>query len=224
MITGKQIRAARMLLEWDAEDLAEKAGMNRETVFNIERGTVQARHNTLEKIVRAFGDHRVEFLEDQGVRFRPEGTDILNGSDGLEIFFDQVYSFLNSHGGLVCVSGVDEAQFVAHHGAEHAAAHIKRMNKLIEQRKDIEFRVLLREGDTNFIATNYCHYRWQSKDNFVATPFYVFGDSLALITFQAKPAPKIMIIRSEAFANAYRKQFDITWKVAKEPPHEQNKQ
>jgi transcriptional regulator with XRE-family HTH domain len=216
-ITGKQVRAARMLLEWDAEDLAEKAGMNRETVFNIERGTVQARSNTLEKIVRAFGDHGVEFLEDQGVRFRPEGTAILNGSDGLEAFFDQVYSFLSFHGGLVCVSGVDEAQFASHHGAEHAADYIKRMNKLVTERKDIEFRVLLREGDTNFLATSYCHYRWQAKDNFVATPFYVYGDSLALITFQSKPAPKIMIIRSEAFSNAYRKQFDIAWNVAKVP-------
>jgi transcriptional regulator with XRE-family HTH domain len=219
MLTGKQIRAARMLIEWDAEDLAEKSGLNRETIFNIERGSVQARSTTLEKIVRAFSEYGIEFLEDQGVRFRPEGTDILNGSAGLEVFFDQVYSFLSTRGGLVCVSGVDEAQFAAHHGAALAAAHVQRMNKLVEQRGGIEFRVLLREGDTNFMATSYCHYRWQAADNFVATPFYVFGDSLALITFQAKPAPKIMVIRSEAFADAYRKQFDVAWKIAKDPHH-----
>ncbi len=217
IITGKQIRAARMLAEWDAEELAKKAGLNRETIFNIERGTVQARSNTLDKILRAFSDHRIEFTDDQGVRFRPEGMDILNGSEGLETFFNQVYDFLSAHGGLVCVSGSDEAQFASHHGAEHAADYIKRMNKLVAKRKDIEYRVLIREGDMNFLATSYCQYRWQARDNFVATPFYVYGDTLALITFQARPAPKIMIIRSEAFANAYRRQFDIAWKVAKPP-------
>ena len=38
MITGRQMRAARALLEWTVEDLARNAGLNRATVFNIEKG------------------------------------------------------------------------------------------------------------------------------------------------------------------------------------------
>lgn len=216
MPTGKQVRAARVLAGWDAEHLAEKTGLTAVTILKIEREEATARPATMERIVRAFDEHRIEFLDDLGVRYRPEGLDILNGPDGWAAFFDYVYEFLKKHGGLVCVSGADEAQFAAHHGEDHASMHIKRMNKLIEKRKDIEFKVLLQEGDTNFMANSYCAYRWQDRDSFVPTPFYVFGDNLALITFDAKPAPKVMVIRSEAFAAAYRKQFHIAWEAAKE--------
>lgn len=218
MITGRQIRAARGLLRWRVEDLAQHTGLTREALTRMEDDAVQPREASIAKISRAFESQGVEFLDNQGVRFRPEGIDVFNGQGGLEAFFDQVYEFLKAQGGMVCVSGVDEAQFAAHHGAEHAAAHIKRMKKLTAQRDDIRFKVLIEEGDTNYMASDYCQYKWMSRDNFVPTPFYVFGDKLALITFQTTPSPKIMLIRSEVFAEAYRKQFDIAWRDSKDPP------
>lgn len=223
MITGKQVKAARSLIGWDAQELSDKAGIARETVFKIERGTTNPKPETIAKIVKVFDDHRIEFLDDLGVRYRPEGVDVLNGPKGLETFFDQVYEFLKNHGGLVCVSGVDEEQFAEHHGTDHADGHIKRMKKLVEKRDDIEFRVLLREGDTNFMANSYCTYRWQDSDSFVPTPFYVYGDSLVLITFESDPAPKIMIIKSEAFSAAYKKQFNVAWGASKPALNEEQK-
>ena len=41
MITGRQIRAARGLVDWSAATLADKAGLTRETVSKIEDETVQ---------------------------------------------------------------------------------------------------------------------------------------------------------------------------------------
>ena len=220
MITGRQIRAARALLGWDASDLAEKAHISRETISNIENNTTKARETTLNEIERVFKDAGLDFLDFDGVRRRPEGVDVLNGQIGWATFFDRVYDYIKNNGGIVCVSGANEELFSKHHGQEHAKAHIKRMEILLSARSDIEFRVLLREGDKNFMASTYCKYRWQSKDSFVPTPFYVFGDNLALITFESDPAPRVMIIRSAVFAEAYRKQFGVAWQVSTCPPEE----
>ena len=68
MITGRQVRAARSLLEWKAEDLAREAGLTRVTVSKIESGLVQPQEKTLAAIVGAFDKYGVEFLEDEGVK------------------------------------------------------------------------------------------------------------------------------------------------------------
>ena len=218
MITGKQIRAARVLLDWDAEDLAEKSGLNRETVFNIERGTVQARPGSLEKIVKAFNDHRVEFLDDQGVRFRPEGVEVLNGRMGLSKFFDLVFAYAQTcDKGIIRQNGIEEKLF-DRFGGDVTQAHRNRMGPLVNARKNIFVRAILREGDTNFVCTNYADYRWQAKAAPAPVPYYIFGDHIGIFAFVAEPSPKIVLISSPVIAQAYSTQFDQTWDMAMVPP------
>lgn len=218
MITGRQIRAARALLDMSQDQLAKLAGLTPQAIRKIEDGSVQPREGTIADITKVFAEQRLEFTDHEGVRFRPEGIDVLEGAEGFEQFYDRVYMHVKKYGGLICVSGVDEEQFAQHHGADHAEAHLTRMAKLTEARKDISFQILIKEGDLNFLADAYAAYRWQPKEFFTATPFYLFGDNLALITFDAEPAPRILIIRSPVFAEAYRKQFQIAWNTAKVPP------
>ncbi len=218
MITGKQIRAARVLLDWDAEDLAAKAGVNRETIFNIERGTVQARPSTIDKIIRTFNDHRVEFLDDQGVRFIPEGVDVLNGQTGLIKFLDKVYDHLAAHGGQIVATGIDENQWKAAHGVEGARKHFSRMNTLCKERKDISIRSLTLEGTYPASTSSYTEYRWIPKDRFGMVPFYLCGDMLGIVIFKSKPSPKIILVHSSEVAAAYRRQFEDLWSMAKVIP------
>lgn len=217
MITGKQIRAARVLLEWDAEDLAAKSGLNRETIFNIERGTVQARSNTLDKIVRTFSDHRVEFLDNQGVRFRPEDVEVLNGRDGLGKFFDLVFACAQISGGTIRQNGIAENLFDKC-AVDFTKAHRKRMEALVNSRKDIFVRAILQEGDTNFVCTDYADYRWHPQNVPPPVPYYIFGETIGIFAFDTNPAPKIILITSPVIALAYITQFDRTWEAAKVPP------
>lgn len=215
MITGKQIRAARIFLEWDAEDLASYADVNRETVFNIERGTVQPRPGTIDKIIKAFSDHRVEFLEDQGVRFTPEGVDVLNGQQGLIKFLDKIYSYLDAHGGELAATGIDEKQWIAAYGEENSRKHFTRMNALCKRRKDITIRSLTKEGFYPDESSSYTKYRWIDKKRFGTVPFYLCGDLLGIIVFKSNPSPKIILIQSSEVAAAYKQQFDDLWEAAK---------
>ena len=59
VITARQIRAARGLLEWSGDQLAEKVGVTRATLSKIESDLVQPQERTLGRIA--------EVLDMQGV-------------------------------------------------------------------------------------------------------------------------------------------------------------
>lgn len=76
MLTSEQIRAARGLLKWSAQDLAERAGVSYPTIQRLDSGTgpVGGLATTIEKVLVAFEDAGVQFLPENGggagVRFR----------------------------------------------------------------------------------------------------------------------------------------------------------
>ena len=66
MIASEQCRAARGLLAWSQQALAEKARVGVVTVHQLEAGIGQPRQATLEVIRRAFEAAGVEFIEENG--------------------------------------------------------------------------------------------------------------------------------------------------------------
>lgn len=216
MITSRQIRAARGLLGWDAVVLAQRAGVTKEAISRIESGKVRPHESTMAKIQRAFNDAGVEFTPNSGVQLKPQGVDVLTGHDGICQFFDIVYEHLRAHGGPILQTGVDEEVFSKYLG-DYSAPHIARMTTLVNERKDIHFRALIREGDKNFACSEYAEYRWLPSELFEPVPFYVFGDSLAIISFQTIPAPTIVLHNIKAITDSYRKQFELLWKMSKKP-------
>ena len=59
---GERIRTLRERREWYQRDLAEAAGLPLRTIGRIERGDVDVRISTLEKIAKAFGVTLNKFL------------------------------------------------------------------------------------------------------------------------------------------------------------------
>jgi transcriptional regulator with XRE-family HTH domain len=72
-MTSAQIRAARALLNWTIQELAEKVGVDRNTIAQIEAGRY-ASDETLVVIRRVLEAAGVEFTNGRwpGVRLRPE--------------------------------------------------------------------------------------------------------------------------------------------------------
>lgn len=217
MITSRQIRAARGLLGWDAVILAQKAGITKEAISRIEGDKVRPHESTLVKILRAFNEAGVEFTPNSGVQLKPQNVEVLEGTPGFARFYDFVYEHLSQYGGDVCISGVNEKLFIKYHG-EFASEHVRRMGELVKKRDDLMMRILVEEGDTNFVSSSYAQYRWQPKEYFSPASFYVFGDNIALISFAHDPAPLVVFIKSASLADAYRHSFDLAWEHAIEPP------
>lgn len=78
MISARQIRAARAMVGWTQERLAETAGLSLAVVNNVERDVTDPRRSTLDAIQKALETAGIEFLAEhqnspdggQGVRFR----------------------------------------------------------------------------------------------------------------------------------------------------------
>jgi transcriptional regulator with XRE-family HTH domain len=109
MITGRQIRAARALLDWDAVDLAERAGTTREPISNIETGSREPRGDTLKRIEKALSDAGVVFSGDTGLDLR-KSFRLFEGSDCYLRLLNEIYHTLNNAPGSEVLSiGTDDS-------------------------------------------------------------------------------------------------------------------
>jgi transcriptional regulator with XRE-family HTH domain len=74
MITARQIRAARALLGWSQQQLADKAIVSLNALARLEKGAVDSRISTVLSIQKALAKAGVEFLEadqkGEGVRLK----------------------------------------------------------------------------------------------------------------------------------------------------------
>jgi predicted transcriptional regulator len=66
MITPRQIRAARALLGWSQQQLADKAIVSVNALARLERGEVDPRMSTLMAVHKALRDAGIEFLSADG--------------------------------------------------------------------------------------------------------------------------------------------------------------
>ena len=66
MITSAQCRAARGLLEWSQQKLADQSGVGVVTVNQFENRIAEPRRATLQAITRAFEAAGVEFIDENG--------------------------------------------------------------------------------------------------------------------------------------------------------------
>ena len=216
-LTGPQIDAAMSLAKITRETLAKDVQISRKTLTDIINGVVY-RDTTINKIREHLETHGVEFLPGEGVRRKPVAVDILTGREGLQQFFDGVHEYAQKNGGTIMMFGIDETTFIETITPEFSQDYLKRMTEVSRKRGDLEVQSIVCEGDTNFCASDYNAYRWISKEVFQAVPFYIYGETLAIMDFDTAPGPTIMLLRSRAITNAYRKQFQAFWKMAFAPP------
>lgn len=78
MITPRQIRAARALLGWSQQQLADKAIVSLNALARLEKGNVDSRMSTIIAIQKALTKAGIEFLavdqKGEGVRLRNPRT------------------------------------------------------------------------------------------------------------------------------------------------------
>jgi transcriptional regulator with XRE-family HTH domain len=218
LITADQIRAARALKNWSQTDLAERTGLAVPTIANIELGKQVPGKNTIEKIIYAFTIGGIEFLPSEGVKKVDETVLTISGKKDFEKFYDLVYQVASTMGGSIYVSNVDERAFDNYVEKDFDSFHMDRMERI---KKNIDFKVLVKEGDYYFPAAKYASYRWLDEKQFANIPFYVFGEYLGIIFVVEEPT--VILIKNKSVADLYRKKFLIQWKGSKMPPAEKKK-
>jgi transcriptional regulator with XRE-family HTH domain len=207
----KDIRAARVYMDWSQDDLAERSGLAVSTIRNIEAGLNVPSGKSAQALDRAFSEY-IDFLPNGGFQPRQESVTVFKGRSGFISFIWDVHEIVRSVGGDICVSNVDEQDFLVWLGEDEAQRYKDAMAALD---KNFFFKILIREGDDYFAAGKYAEYRWVPQKEFANVPFYVYGDKLAILLFDTEPS--VYILKNKKIADAYRAQFNVLWDRAMKP-------
>lgn len=210
MVSPRQIRAARGLLEWSGKELARKVGVTQATLSKIETDLVQPQERTLARIAEVLDKHGVELTDGDGVKMRQQEVRIFSGKAGYRQFLDHIYLTLKD-GGRIRQFNLSDGGNLAF-ADDYGQAHLSRM-AMIDR---LDARVLTTEGDTAFPAS-YCTYRWINKDDGDLAPYYLYGDNVVLPMYESSHKREWISINSKLLAERYARQFDKFWGKASVP-------
>lgn len=204
MPTGKQIRAARVLADWDAQDLADHAGLSRISIQNIERGEARAKATTMAKIVRAFSYVGVEFIGDTGVILKEEELIRLSDKNAFVQILDDVVSTLR---------GQPDAEALFACVADELSPPIVIENYRRLRKEGIRMRSLVKEGDT-YLMGNLEEYRAIPDNFFHNNPMVIYGNKVAFMILSAdtKSDKMAIILSNPHTAAAMRNLFEFIWR------------
>lgn len=100
MITIQQCRAARGLLDWTQQDLAEASGLSKTAINNFEKGHSDIKAESLRAIRMAFESADVEFTGMDSLRLKSEKLLMLR-ENPMDTLTSDILASLRDHGGEV---------------------------------------------------------------------------------------------------------------------------
>lgn len=211
MLDNKQIRAARALLDWTQETLAERSGVARATIKNVESGNTLPRLETANALQRTLEEAGVEFLPSSGVRMKDRIITTYEGRDANRRLMEDIIHTLRDTGGDM---------FIAH-GNEKEAVEDLGMDFLMEQihkRKEYNIKnyLLIRSDDPGLIPP-FDSYRILPDKYFSSSSLCIYGSKIALACW--KEPQKAVIINDERFADAAQKLFKFAWDRTEMPSY-----
>lgn len=210
MITGKQIRAARALLNWSGDELAEKADLHRETVNNIETGKkMQHRGASSENIEQVLSANGIEFIGDRGVALKNDEIVTLSGDNIFFRVLDDVISTLKK-------TKKAEALFACVDDGVSPPVVIENYRRL--RKSKIAMRSLVQEGNSHLMGALE-EYRYLPKEFFHNSTTVIYGDKFATMILDPETKTDIgaIIIRNPHVAAAQRNLFNLIWSKAEMP-------
>lgn len=205
-MTPKQIKAARILIDWKQSDLAKAAGLSKTAVTRIESGYVLPRQNSINAIRDALEAKGVEFIDTHGVQIRSEIFEVKSaiGTESHIGYFRDIIETVQKTGGEILQSSIDD-QFIMTHFRDELFGYYRALEKL-----NIKEKLLTCEGDeVRYGPPNIAEYRWTSKELFEQIGYTVYGDKVALFLYTKEWHH--VVIENAKIAETYRQQFYKNW-------------
>jgi transcriptional regulator with XRE-family HTH domain len=203
MIDEKQLRAARALLDWSQERLAQVSGVARATIKNIENRMSLPRRESADAIRSALERAGVEFLPRSGVRLRDNIIETFEGADATRALVEDIYETLRDTGGEILIAFLNEEKGIQDLGFDY-------LEEQGEKRRNagITHRLLIRRKES-YIVGPLDSYRTMPDEYFSPHPFFIYGPKLALL--RTEPVARAVILNDVAFAESARNLFDFIW-------------
>ena len=210
-----------------AYELAEKAGLYRQVVYDslkrlLEKGYVNCVVEGKTKLFRAIDPQLIlAYLDEKRNRFteilpelvqlneeskQPIMVETYKGKNITRIGFKDIINHLKKTGGENLCTAVDEH-----------FAYVKYKTEVDQYERDLlkygfKERVIITKGTKGLLQKGTSKYRKIPTKFFNQNPTQIYGDNVNIMIW-GNP-DYLIIIRSKEVAEAYRKQFELLWKVA----------
>jgi transcriptional regulator with XRE-family HTH domain len=205
-LQATQVRAARAILEWSQEELADRSGIGVTTIRQIESG-FSSRRNTTINLRGTFENAGLEFLENEGVRRRTDKFRLLEGADSCQKLYDE---FLQAaHAGadeiLACAPSYQVIAETLGLDKDEGRARVKTLCNYTRI-KCLVHEDGLPEKEEPLVSIRYSF-------GFVVgrAQYYVFGRKFALIIPQGGREYNFIVFNIPSSAQEFREGFQDLW-------------
>lgn len=203
----EQTGAALGLLKLKWSDLAKATHITPANLTKWKSGETKFHADTMDKIVNFIDNNGLQATKNGGMEPKPKREiQELYGEHGFIYFMNDVYETVKDVGGDVCVSNVDERNWIKWMGQEQYEEHSLRMKDL----SDYSFKIFVKEGDEYFIANRFATYKPIPSEFFNEQSYYAYGNKLALLEF-SEDNVHINIIENEEWALSFKLFFNFVW-------------
>jgi transcriptional regulator with XRE-family HTH domain len=207
-ITREQIKAARAMLDWSQKVLAEQCrDVSEPTIKLLETGRVRSTETTLSAIRQTLETAGIEFLAQNGVRFRDDLLTVIepkeDGDNPYLRLMEDVYHTTRGKFGEILFSFVDQSL---------SPDDVVQQQMMI-RKSGTSMRFLVRNGDT-YLRYPPDEYRYLPKGFFLNNSTVIYGEKVAFFANQTSTA---IIIRDKSIAEIQRMQFNLIWDMGEIP-------
>ncbi len=205
MITIEQCRAARGLLDWTQQDLANASGLSKTAINNFEKKNSDIKNESLHAIRMAFESADLEFIGREGLRKKSEDVQILKGENAIAIILDDAYNSLKGSNEELLISNIDDTitQTLSH---EKLTEYAERFSK-----ENINKRILCPTDKMSIFATSE-NCRILPKESVTsAITTFIYGEKIA---FELWDHAMIIWTKSAKASKAERIRFEKLWAAA----------
>lgn len=210
MLTSSQIRAARAILDWSQQELANAAGLSLATVRKTELGYISPRGATSKAIHSVLYSAGIEFIDPDGARRRPSDMLVFEGIVGGRSFFENLRETANKYGGDFCIVTPSADAFAKFCGIKN----IFGLEAIIASNDTADIKCLLIDGDEPPLSTSRFQFRTISQNYANPVPFCTYGQTYAIAIPDGGPFNKLITIESAKMAAAARGHFFSLWEKA----------
>lgn len=202
MITIAQCRAARGLLNWTQQDLADAAGLSKTAINNFEKGNADTKIESLKAVQRAFERLDIEFIGRNGLRKRTDEVRTLKGTGAFEIFLEDIYKTLKSCHSELLINVVNTECKL------YSLTELSRWQALFKALA-VKERALRPQGkDYCRLTPGGQQLRHAVNVQNTGPDIFLYGPKTGLI-FNAQPL--IVIINNQVLTDTERSRFEALW-------------
>lgn len=209
-IHATQVKAARALIGWSQEDLANLTGLSSTTIRKIENGVISPRSRTMNAIRDTIEKAGWEFIYPEGIRRRQEEITIYNGMDGTDRFFNAMMEHVRANGGEIYASFLSQDMLMRSLGA-HTKSNVHRLDQLNEV---AQVRCLLAEPNDMPILLQNFQFRTIAEHYMTGAPFFIYGNNFAFALPEGKETFQYLLHGNSNLSQSFQSRFHDLWDVA----------